>query len=178
MIRTHQGRRPIIAADAYVDRAATVIGEVTLGARSSIWPNATVRGDVHFIRIGSESNIQDGAVLHGMKNAHPTIIGDRCTIGHNATVHGCTLEDDVLVGMGAVILNGAHIGAGSIVAAGALVLEGVQVPPGTLVAGVPAKPRKTLGPEDLAAIRKYAAGYVQYSREYLEDDGFPAEETR
>ncbi|MDE1160782.1 MAG: gamma carbonic anhydrase family protein [Acidobacteriaceae bacterium] len=171
MIRIHRGRRPEIAEDAYVDCEATVIGEVTIGARSSVWPNATLRGDVHFIRIGEESNVQDGAVLHGMKGLHPTIVGDRCTIGHNATVHGCTLEDDVLVGMGAVILNGARIGAGSMVAAGALVLEGVEVPPGTLVAGVPAKARKTLGAEDLAGIRKYAAGYVEYSREYREDDG-------
>ncbi|MFC6646230.1 gamma carbonic anhydrase family protein [Granulicella cerasi] len=172
MIRTHRGRRPQIAPDAYVDRAATVIGEVRLGARSSVWPNAVLRGDVHFIEVGEESNIQDGAVLHGMKDLHPTVVGKRCTIGHNATVHGCTLEDDVLVGMGAVILNGAKIGAGSIVAAGALVLEGVEVPPASLVAGVPAKIRKALGEEDLAGIRKYAEKYVEYSREYMEDDGF------
>ncbi|MDE1155766.1 MAG: gamma carbonic anhydrase family protein [Acidobacteriaceae bacterium] len=172
MLRCHRGRWPQIAPDAYIDRSAQVIGEVSVGARSSVWMNATLRGDVHFIRIGEESNVQDGAVLHGMKGMHPTIVGNRVTIGHNATVHGCTLEDEVLIGMGATILNGAHIGTGAIVAAGALVLEGMVVPPRTLVAGVPARVRRELAEEDVAGILKYAAGYVAYSREYLEDDGF------
>jgi carbonic anhydrase/acetyltransferase-like protein (isoleucine patch superfamily) len=175
MLRSHRGRRPQLAPDVYIDRSAQVIGEVSLGPRSSVWPNAVLRGDVHFIRIGSETNIQDGAVLHGMKDLHPTILGDRCTIGHNATVHGCTLEDDVLVGMGAVILNGAHIGHGSIIAASALILEGAIIPPGSLVAGVPGKVRRELGEEGLISIRGYASHYVEYAAEYLLDDGYDPE---
>jgi carbonic anhydrase/acetyltransferase-like protein (isoleucine patch superfamily) len=135
--------------------------------------NAVLRGDVHSITVGPETNIQDGAVLHGMKGLHPVILGARCTVGHNATVHGCTLEDDVLVGMGATILNGAHIGAGSIVAAGARVPEGMIVPPGSLVAGLPAKIRRALTADDLASIRRFAASYVEYAREYMADDGWP-----
>lgn len=176
MIRNHRGRTPQLGQDVYVDRSAQVIGEVTLGDRASVWPNATVRGDVHFITIGAETNIQDGAVLHGMKNLHPVVIGERCTIGHNATVHGCTLENEVLIGMGATVLNGAHIGAGSIVAAGALVPEGMVIAPGSLVAGLPAKVRRSLETKDLEAIRRYAANYVEYAQEYLADDGYPAED--
>jgi len=173
MLRRHLGRFPQLAADVYVDPSAQVIGQVSLGARSSVWMNAVLRGDVHSITVGAESNIQDGAVLHGMKGLHPVVIGDRVTIGHNATVHGCTLEDDVLVGMGATILNGARIGAGSIVAAGALVPEGMVVPPRSLVAGLPARVRRETTDDDLASIRKYAANYVAYAREYrAEDDGF------
>ena len=167
MIRPHRGRSPSFAGGVYVDPSAQVIGAVSLGPRSSVWMNAVLRGDVHTITVGEESNIQDGAVLHGMKDLHPVVVGNRVTIGHNATVHGCTVEDDVLIGMGATVLNGARIGAGSIVAAGALVPEGTQVPPGSLVAGVPARGRRSLGPEDLASIRRYASNYVQYAREYL-----------
>jgi carbonic anhydrase/acetyltransferase-like protein (isoleucine patch superfamily) len=177
MLRTHLGRSPLLAADVYVDRSAQVIGQVTLGARSSVWMNAVLRGDVHSITVGEETNIQDGAVLHGMKGLHPVVLGARCTIGHNATVHGCTLEDDVLIGMGTTILNGAHIGAGSIVAAGALVPEKMIVPPNSLVAGVPAKFRRTLTEDDLAGNRRYASNYIAYAKEYLADDGYPAAET-
>lgn len=175
MIRSHRGRRPVLGQNVYIDRSAQVIGQVTLGDRCSVWMNAVLRGDVHSITLGPETNIQDGAVLHGMKGLHPVVLGARCTIGHNATVHGCTLEDDVLVGMGATILNGAHIGSGSIVAAGALVPEGMSVPPGSLVAGLPAKLRRSLTPDDLASIRRYAANYIEYAREYMADDGWPAE---
>jgi len=173
LLRSHRGRHPSLASGVYVDRSAQVIGAVSLANRSSVWPNATLRGDVHTITVGEESNIQDGAVLHGMKGLHPVVVGNRCTIGHNATVHGCTLQDDVLVGMGATILNGAVIGAGSIVAAGALVPEGMIVPPNSLVAGLPAKLRRQLTPDDLAAIRTYASNYVEYASEYLADDGYP-----
>jgi carbonic anhydrase/acetyltransferase-like protein (isoleucine patch superfamily) len=174
MIRTHRNRAPILGHRVYIDRSAQVIGDVTLGDRASVWMNAVLRGDVHSITVGADTNIQDGAVLHGMKDLHPVVLGQRCTIGHNATVHGCTLEDDVLIGMGATVLNGAHIGAGSIVAAGALVPEGMHVPPGSLVAGVPARLRRALTPEDQAAIRLYADRYIEYAAEYLADDGYPA----
>lgn len=175
MLRSHLGRHPVLAADVYVDRSAQVIGQVSLGPRCSVWMNAVLRGDVHSITVGEETNIQDGAVLHGMKGLHPVVLGARCTIGHNATVHGCTLEDDVLIGMGATVLNGAVIGAGSIVAAGALVPEKMIVPPNSLVAGVPAKLRRTLTAEDLAANRLYASRYIEYARDYIADDGYPTE---
>lgn len=167
MLRSFKSRSPSIAAGVYVDPSAQVIGDVTLGAYSSVWCNAVLRGDVHSITIGERTNIQDCAVLHGMKGLYPVVIGAGCTIGHNATVHGCTLEDDVLVGMGAIILNGAAIGRGSIIAAGALVPERAQIAPGSLIAGVPGKLRRALTAEDLDSIRHYAANYLDYAKAYL-----------
>jgi carbonic anhydrase/acetyltransferase-like protein (isoleucine patch superfamily) len=169
MLRAFQGRLPVLPASAYVDVSAQVLGDVTLGEQSSVWMNAVLRGDVHSIRIGTRSNVQDCAVLHGMKGLYPVIVGDGCTIGHNATVHGCVLEDDVLVGMGAVVLNGAHIGAGSILAAGTVIPERMTVPPGSLVAGVPGKIRRAMTPQDMVSIRQYAQNYVEYTRMYLAD---------
>jgi carbonic anhydrase/acetyltransferase-like protein (isoleucine patch superfamily) len=169
MLRAFQGRLPVLPASAYVDVSAQVLGDVTLGEQSSVWMNAVLRGDVHSIRIGTRSNVQDCAVLHGMKGLYPVIVGDGCTIGHNATVHGCVLEDDVLVGMGAIVLNGAHIGAGSILAAGTVIPERMTVPPGSLVAGVPGKVRRPIMAEDLVSIRQYAQNYVEYTRMYLAD---------
>jgi hypothetical protein len=119
MIRNYRRRRPLIAQSAYVDRSAQVIGNVDIGERSSVWCNATIRGDIAAITIGEESNIQDNCCLHVDPDA-PLRVGDRVVVGHSVTLHGCTVEDDCLIGMGAVILSGAHIGAGSIVAAGAL----------------------------------------------------------
>jgi carbonic anhydrase/acetyltransferase-like protein (isoleucine patch superfamily) len=167
MIRSFRTIHPRIPDTCYVDISAQVLGDVTLGDHSSVWMNAVLRGDVHSIHIGSRSNIQDCAVLHGMKGLHSVVVGNGCTVGHNATVHGCTLEDDVLVGMGAIILNGAHIGAGSIIAAGALVPEGTIIPPGSLVAGIPGRIRRTLNAADLAAIRQYANNYLEYTKTYL-----------
>ncbi|HEY4356469.1 MAG TPA: gamma carbonic anhydrase family protein [Acidobacteriaceae bacterium] len=167
MLRPYAGRLPIVPSTAYVDISAQVIGDVELGEHSSVWMNAVVRGDVHSIRVGSRSNIQDCAVIHGMRNLYPVVIGSGVTIGHNATVHGCVVEDDVLIGMGAVVLNGAHIGAQSIVAAGALVPEGMIVPPRSLVAGLPGKIRRSITEDDLAAIRTYAANYLDYKQMYL-----------
>ena len=167
MIRPFKGITPTVPATAYVDPSAQVIGDVILGDQSSIWMNAVVRGDVHSIRIGTGSNIQDCAVLHGMRDLYPVIIGHGCTIGHNATVHGCVLEDDVLIGMGAIILNGAKIGGGSIIAAGALVPEGTVIPPRSLVAGLPGKVRRPTTDEDLTLIRHYASNYLDYTKTYL-----------
>jgi carbonic anhydrase/acetyltransferase-like protein (isoleucine patch superfamily) len=167
MLRSFHGRWPSIDPTAYVDPYAQVLGDVTLGPQSSVWLNAVVRGDVHSITIGARSNIQDCAVLHGMKGMYPVVIGDGCTIGHNATVHGCVLEDDVLIGMGAIVLNGAHIGAGSIIAAGAIIPERTVIPPGSLVAGVPGKVRRACTPEDLDLIRAYASNYIEYTAVYL-----------
>ena len=170
MIRGYQGRMPQIPASCYIDLSAQLIGDVTLGEHSSVWMNAVLRGDVHFIRVGANSNVQDCAVLHGQRNLYPVIVGDWVTIGHNATVHGCVVEDAVLVGIGSVILNGCHIGEGSIIAAGAVVPEGTIVPPRTLWAGVPAKLRRELGDKDRALILQYAQNYLDYTEIYLNSE--------
>ncbi len=167
MIRSFGRAFPVVPASAYVDMSAQVLGDVTLGEHSSVWMNAVLRGDVHSIRIGTGSNIQDCAVLHGMRHLYPVIVGNGVTIGHNATVHGCVVEDDVLIGIGAVVLNDAHIGAGSILAAGTVIPEHTLIPPRSLVAGVPGKVRRATTDEDLALIRMYAANYLDYTRTYL-----------
>jgi carbonic anhydrase/acetyltransferase-like protein (isoleucine patch superfamily) len=169
MIRSYQGRLPRIPASCYVDLSAQVIGDVTLGERSSVWMNAVLRGDVNAIRIGSCSNVQDCAVLHGQRNRYPVIVGDWVTIGHNATVHGCIVEDEVVIGIGARVLNNAHIGSGSIIAAGAVVTEDTQVPPRTLWTGVPAKLRRQLTDADHALILEFANNYLDYVELYLKE---------
>jgi len=152
-----------------VDETAVVLGDVTLGASASVWMHAVVRGDVNAIRVGARSNVQDCAVLHGQRNLYAVEVGEMVTIGHNATVHGCVVEDECLIGIGAVVLNGARIGAGSIIAAGAVVTEGTVIPPGSLVAGVPGKVRRTLGPEDRKLILQYAQNYLDYVAIYLKE---------
>jgi carbonic anhydrase/acetyltransferase-like protein (isoleucine patch superfamily) len=169
MVRSYKGISPTIPASCYVDSSAQVIGDVVLGEQASIWMNAVVRGDVNSIRIGAKSNVQDCAVLHGMRNLYPVIVGEMVTIGHNATVHGCVLADAVLVGIGAVILNNAKIGEGSIVAAGAVIPEQTVIPPNSLVAGVPGKVRRTLGDEDRRLILMYAQNYLDYTATYLKE---------
>ncbi len=166
MLRPYRGRLPVVHPTAYVDASAQVIGDVDIGADSSVWMNAVVRGDVNTIRIGDRSNIQDGTVVHVMHETHPTRIGDDVTIGHAAVVHGCTIGSRVLIGMGATILNGAVVGEDSIVAAGSLVTEGAVIPPRSLVMGSPAKVRRTLSDEDVASILEYAANYVRYKKDY------------
>src|SRR4051794_10558015 len=136
MIRAYRGVYPKVAASSYVDPSAQVIGDVEIGERASVWPNATIRGDVNRIRIGDESNVQDNSVIHVEHDLYPTIIGARVTIGHSVTLHGCIVEDDCLIGIGAIVLNGARIGVGTVVAAGALVPERMQIPPGSMVMGV------------------------------------------
>lgn len=167
MIRSYQGKAPVIPLSCYVDPSAQVIGDVELGEHASIWMNAVVRGDVNSIRIGARSNVQDCAVLHGMRNLYAVTVGEMVTIGHNATVHGCTLGDNVLVGIGAVILNDARIGEGSIIAAGAVIPEHTIIPPRSLVVGVPGKVKKSLGEEDQKMIARYAQNYLDYTAIYL-----------
>jgi carbonic anhydrase/acetyltransferase-like protein (isoleucine patch superfamily) len=169
MIRSYQGISPVIPGTCYIDPSAQVIGDVVLGDQASIWMNAVVRGDVNSIRIGPRSNVQDCAVLHGMRYLYPVIIGEMVTIGHNATVHGCVVGDAVLIGIGAVILNNARIGEGSIIAAGAVIPEQTIIPPNSLVAGVPGKVRRTLGDADRAMILKYAQNYLDYTSIYLNE---------
>jgi carbonic anhydrase/acetyltransferase-like protein (isoleucine patch superfamily) len=171
MIRSYQGRSPQIPASCYVDPSAQVLGDVVLGERSSIWMNAVVRGDVNSIRIGDCSNVQDCAVLHGQRNLYPVIVGDWVTIGHNATVHGCTVADNVVIGMGACVLNDARIGEGCIIAAGSVVPEHTVVPARTLWAGVPAKLRREISEKDFALIREYAKNYLDYVEIYLHETG-------
>jgi carbonic anhydrase/acetyltransferase-like protein (isoleucine patch superfamily) len=171
MIRRYQGHVPKIPASCYVDESAQVIGDVTLGERSSVWMNAVLRGDVHSIRVGANSNVQDCAVLHGQRYKYSVNVGDWVTIGHNATVHGCTVEDAVLVGMGVVILNDCRIGEGSILAAGTVLPEHTVVPPRTLWAGVPGKQRRTLDDKDRELILQYAKNYLDYVEIYLAEMG-------
>jgi carbonic anhydrase/acetyltransferase-like protein (isoleucine patch superfamily) len=169
MIRSYLGHNPVVPASCYVDISAQVLGDVTLGEHASVWMNAVLRGDVHSIRLGANSNVQDCAVLHGMRYKHPVIVGDWVTIGHNATIHGCVIEDACLIGMGAVILNNARIGSGSIIAAGALIPENTIVPPNTLWAGVPAKQRRELDDQDHEAVLRYAKNYLDYTATYLKE---------
>ena len=150
MQRTFRGIRPTVDPTAYVDQSAQVIGDVHIGPESSVWMNAVIRGDVNAIRIGARTNVQDGAVVHVQTGTHPTTVGDEVTIGHGAMVHGCTIEDRCLVGMGAIRLNSAMVGAESIVAAGSLLPEGFQVPPRSPVMGSPAKVRRQLTDADVA----------------------------
>jgi len=166
MIRSYRGRTPQIPASAYIDPDAVIIGDVTIGELSSVWPGVVIRGDVNWIRIGARTNIQDGSVLHVMKDPHPLVLGYAVTIGHGVILHGCTIESNVLIGMGSILLNGAKIGSGSIVAAGTLVPEGAVVPPGSLFMGHPGKLRRALTPEDQASIEAYAARYIEYSETY------------
>ena len=158
---------PRVHPTAYIDDSAHVIGDVEIGEESSVWMAVVIRGDVHRIRIGRRSNVQDGTVVHVMKDTHPTLIGDDVTIGHAAIVHGCVIEDRCLIGMGAILLNGAGVGSGSIVAAGALVVEGMQIPPRSLVMGSPAKVKRPLGDAEIAEIQMYADRYVQYRLDYM-----------
>ena len=159
----------MVPATCYVDLSAQLIGDVELGENASVWMNAVLRGDVNSIRVGANSNVQDCAVLHGMRELYPVLVGDWVTIGHNATVHGCVVEDAVLIGMGATILNDVRIGEGSIVAAGAVIAEHTIIPPNSLVAGVPGKVRRTLGEEDRKMILKYAQDYLDYVAIYLQE---------
>lgn len=168
MLRPYRGRMPAVDPTAYVDDSAQVIGDVEIGPESSVWMSVVIRGDVNLIRIGARSNVQDGTIVHVMHHTYPTRIGDDVTIGHGAVVHGCTIGNRVLIGMGAILLNGVQIGDGSIVAAGSLVPERTVVPPRSLVMGSPAKIRRALTDEEVASIQEYADNYVRYRLDYLE----------
>jgi gamma-carbonic anhydrase len=160
---------PSVHPTAYIDDSAHVIGDVEIGAESSVWMAAVIRGDVNRIRIGRRSNVQDGTVIHVMRDTHATTIGDDVTIGHAAVIHGCTIEDRCLIGMGAILLNGAHVGRESIVAAGALMVEGMEIPPRSLVMGSPARLKRPLTDAEVAEIQAYADRYVQYRLDYMDE---------
>ncbi|ALU72126.1 MULTISPECIES: gamma carbonic anhydrase family protein [Rhodococcus] len=163
IIATVLGNTPQIDESAFIAPNATVVGAVTIAAGASIWYGAVIRGDAESISIGADTNIQDNCTVHA-DPTFPAVLGERISVGHNAVLHGCTVEDDVLVGMGAVVLNGAHIGSGSLIAAGAVVSQGMQIPPGSLVAGVPAKVKRELSEGEKAGITANGAGYIMLAK--------------
>jgi len=167
VLRPYRGTLPRVHPTAFIDVSAQVIGDVDIGEESGVWMCAVVRADVHSIRIGRRSNVQDGAVVHAMTGTHPTTIGDNVTIGHAAVIHGCTIENQCLIGIGAILLNGSHVGAGSIVAAGTLLTENMRVPPKSLVVGSPGKVKRLLTQAEVAGIQQYADRYVGYRLEYM-----------
>jgi len=156
---------PTIHPTAYVHPTAVVLGDVTLGARVSVWPTAVIRGDTDSISIGDDSNVQDGTIIH-VDAGLPVAIGKRVGIGHRAIVHGATIEDDVLIAMGAILLNGVHVGTGSIVGAGAVVREGMRIPPNSLVLGVPGRIARSTTEEELERIRKTVQSYLDLQAQY------------
>jgi carbonic anhydrase/acetyltransferase-like protein (isoleucine patch superfamily) len=158
---------PRIDLSAFIDESAQIIGDVAIGAESSVWMTCVVRGDVNIVRIGRRTNLQDGTIVHVMRGTHETRLGDEVTVGHGVILHGCVIEDRCLVGMGAILLNGATIGHDSIVAAGALVAEETKIPPRSLVMGSPAKIRRELTEKEIASIRDYAERYVAYRMDYM-----------
>jgi carbonic anhydrase/acetyltransferase-like protein (isoleucine patch superfamily) len=159
-----KGIAPQIPEDCFVAPNATIVGDVTMGSDCSIWFNAVVRGDVNKIRIGNKVNIQDGACIHCTYQKTETVIGNNVSIGHNAIVHGCTVEDNVLIGMGAIVMDRVHIGQNSIIAAGAVVLEDTKIPPGSIYAGVPAKKVKDISQDLLKGeVERIANNYLMYS---------------
>ena len=167
MLRPYKGVWPKVGDRVYVDVSAQVIGDVELGDHSSIWMGAVVRGDVHSIKIGPYTNIQDNCVVHVFKDLHPTVLADHVTVGHSVTLHGCRIDAWCLIGMGAIILNGAHIGEESIVAAGSLVPEGKVIPPRSLVLGTPGRVLRQVTEEERLGLRKYAQNYFEYKETYL-----------
>jgi carbonic anhydrase/acetyltransferase-like protein (isoleucine patch superfamily) len=166
MLRPFRSVLPRVNPSAYVDQSAQVIGDVEIGDESSVWMNVVIRGDVNTIRIGDRTNIQDGTVIHVMRGTHPTRIGNEVTVGHAAILHGCTIHDRVLIGMGSMLLNGAEIGEDSIVAAGTLVPEEKKFPPRSLLMGRPAVLKRVLTDAEVASIRDYAERYIGYRKDY------------
>jgi carbonic anhydrase/acetyltransferase-like protein (isoleucine patch superfamily) len=171
MIRSYKGISPTIADSCYVDESAQIIGDVELGEHASVWMNAVVRGDVHSIRIGAHSNDQDCSVLHGMKGQYGVFIGEYVTVGHSVTLHGCTIGDRCLIGMGSIILNGAQIGSDCIIAAGTLIPEKTVIEAGSLWMGSPGEFRRPLEEKDRAAVMRYANNYLGYKDAYLAERG-------
>lgn len=169
MIRAYRGIVPRIAASAYIDQSAQVIGDVVVGERSSIWPNVTARGDVNVIRIGEETNIQDNSVLHCDAGKFPLHIGNRVTVGHMVMLHGCTIGDNTLVGIGSVILNGAKIGRNCLIGAKALITEGKEIPDNSVVMGAPGKIVRTMDEQGAQMLTASALHYVENWKRYARE---------
>ncbi len=168
MLLAYQGCMPRIDPSAYVQASAQIIGDVHIGAQSSVWFNVVVRGDVHHIRIGARTNIQDNSTLHVTRDRWPTEVGDEVTVGHAVILHGCRVGDRCLIGMGAIVMDGAEVGDDCLVAAGSLVTPGTKIPPGHLVLGRPAGAARPLRPDELAYLRQSAANYVEHAAGYRE----------
>lgn len=166
MIIPYKNIMPRIDGSVYVQESARVIGDVEIGQDSSIWFNSVVRGDVHYIRIGKRTNVQDNCTLHVTKDTYPLILEDDITVGHNVVLHGCTIRSRCLIGMGAIVLDNAEVGTDCIVGAGALVKEGAKVPPGSLVVGIPGRVVRALTEEEKARIRQSARNYMEYADSY------------
>ncbi len=164
IIKTVNGKSPKIGADCFIAENATIVGDVEMGSQCSIWFNAVLRGDVHYIKLGNKVNIQDGAVVHCTYLKSPTTIGNNVSIGHNAIVHGCTIKDNVLIGMGSIVMDDCIIESNSIIAAGAVVTKGTHVSEGTVFAGMPAKKLKDIS-IDLSSgeIDRIADNYIKYA---------------
>lgn len=170
IIKKVRGHEPRFGRNCFLADNAAVIGEVTMGDNCTVWFGAVVRGDVNSITIGDNSNIQDGAIIHGTFEKAKTVIGSNVSIAHNAVVHGCTLEDNVLVGMGAIIMDDSVVGSGSVIAAGAVVLPGTNIPSGSVYAGVPAKKVKDIGEEMKAVIVRTARNYPMYAKWFTAEE--------
>jgi len=164
IIKPVNGKSPQIPEDCYIAENATIVGEVTMGNQCSVWFNAVVRGDVHYIKMGNKVNVQDGAVIHATYQKSPTTIGNNVSIGHNAIVHGCTIHDNVLIGMGSIVMDDCVVESNSIIAAGAVVTQNTRVEAGSIYAGVPAKKVKDISKELISGeIDRIANNYVKYS---------------
>lgn len=171
MIKEVHGKYPEIGEDSFIAENATIVGDVTMGNQCSVWFNAVIRGDVHYIKIGDKVNIQDGAVIHCTYQKSPTNIGNNVSIGHNAIVHGCTIKDNVLIGMGSIVMDDCVVESNSIIAAGAVVTKGTHVPAGSVYAGMPAKKIKDISPELSAGeINRIAEAYIRYSGWFKENN--------
>ncbi len=169
IIKTVKGNTPKIGEDCFIAENATIVGEVTMGNQCSVWYNAVIRGDVHYIKMGNKVNIQDGAVIHATYKKSPTTIGNNVSVGHNAIVHGCTLHDNVLVGMGSIIMDDCVVESNSIIAAGAVLTKGTHVSAGSIFAGMPAKKIKDISPElSNGEINRIAENYILYSSWFKE----------
>ncbi|MDC3365828.1 gamma carbonic anhydrase family protein [Flavobacteriaceae bacterium] len=169
IIKPVKGKHPKISEDCYIAENATIVGEVSIGTQCSVWFNAVVRGDVHYIKIGNKVNIQDGAVIHATYKKSPTTIGNNVSIGHNAIVHGCTIHDNVLIGMGSIVMDDCVIESNSIIAAGAIVTKNTRVESGSIYAGVPAKKIKNISQEMISGeIDRIADSYINYSSWFKE----------
>ena len=170
LIKSVNGKTPQIGEDCYIAENATIVGDVTMGDQCSVWFNAVLRGDVHYIKMGNKVNVQDGVVIHCTYQKFPTTIGNNVSIGHNALVHGCTIKDNVLVGMGSIIMDDCVVESNSIIAAGAVLTQGTHVPAGSIFAGMPAKKIKDISPElSSGEIDRIANAYVKYSGWFKED---------
>ena len=167
MLHEYKGKWPKLGERVYIAEGAQIVGDVVIGDHSSVWYNCVVRGDVHYIRIGNYTNIQDGSICHVMKDLYPLILHDYVTIAHGVMLHGCTIESHCLIGMRATIMNNAVVGAHSIVGAGALITENIIIPPRSLVLGMPAKVKRPLTDEEVASIDEYSRRYYEYKETYL-----------